>query len=80
MTKKGAGCHWCCTTDQQLDHVSDVASVKEVWIMVLITFERNNLLNIQATRRKFCNGTMQSVEKMSPYVNHLKALVGSQNL
>ena len=61
-------------TDENLEHVRDVSSAKEMWTTIKNVFERHTLLNNLAARRNFYTVTMESGEKMLAYLNRVKQL------
>lgn len=47
-------------SDEHLEHVQTAATAKEMWVIILHTFERHTLLHELATRRRFYTAAMNT--------------------
>ncbi len=64
-------------SDEHLEHVSGVATAKEMWQSLLNSFERHTLLNKLAARRNFYTVTMYENEQIITYVNRIRQLAST---
>lgn len=64
-------------SDEQLEHVRDVRTAKEMWDTILDVFEKQTLLNKLTARRRFYTATMHNGEKMLSYINRVKQMAAT---
>ena len=64
-------------SDENLEHVRDVETAKEMWRAIVDVFERHTLLNKLSARRRFYTVTMEHGEKMLTYLNRVKQLAAT---
>lgn len=61
-------------SDENLDHVREVYSAKEMWIAIKNVYERHRLLNMLSACRKFYTVTMENGEKVLSYLSRVRQL------
>ena len=64
-------------SDEHLEQVQNSLTAKEMWKLICDLYEKHNLLNKIAARRRFYTSSMQENEKVIQFASHIRQLAAT---